>query len=115
MLKYTIVSIDDTSFATKRISARYIIEDQAIIEDKEAIRAIILEQLEQLKVHAGKTFEIVHMYYYSSAAQEHNGLPFCRVQWISPECKSKPDKISHNEYMQGIYIEWDEMYKHLKL
>lgn len=109
MLKYTIVSIDDTSFATKRISARYIVEDPAAIEDKETIRGIILEQLDQLKVHSCKTFEIVHMYFYSSAAQENNGLPFCRAQWISSECKTKPDKISHNEYMQGIYIEWDEM------
>jgi len=112
MQKYTIASIDDTSFAAKRISARYIVEDPAAIEDKETIRGIIHEQLEELKKHAGKTFEIVHMYFYSSAAQETSGLPFCRAQWIAPTCKSKPDKISHNEYMQGIYIEWDEMYEH---
>jgi len=59
--KYTIASIDDTSFAAKRISAKYIVEDPAVIEDKETIRGIILEQLDQLKVLAGKTFEIVHM------------------------------------------------------
>lgn len=115
MSKYKIASIDETSFAAKRISARYIVEDPAAIEDKETIRSIILEQLDKLKVYAGKAFEIVHMYFYSSAAQENNGSPFCRAQWISSECKSKPDKISHNEYMQGIYIEWDEIYKHMKL
>ncbi|WP_289355764.1 hypothetical protein [Paenibacillus sp. S-12] len=62
MQKYTIVSIDDTSFAAEGTAARYIVEDHAAIKDKETIRGFILEQLEQLKVHAGKIFEIVHMY-----------------------------------------------------
>ena len=82
MQKYTIASIDDTSFAAKRISARYIVEDPAAIEDKETIRGIILEQLDKLKVHAGKTFEIVHMYFYSSAAQENNVLPLSGTEDI---------------------------------
>ncbi|OBY76468.1 hypothetical protein BBG47_26925 [Paenibacillus sp. KS1] len=94
MSKYTIASIDDTSFASKRILARYIIEDQTFIEDKETIRGIFLTA-RRVKEAAGKTFEIVHMYFYSSPAQENSGLPFCRAQWISSECKSKPDKISH--------------------
>lgn len=113
MQNYTIVSIEDTSFAATRVSARIVVDDPKLYENKEEMRRIIPRLNDMMKGFKGKRYEIVHLFLYNTHEQEQHGLPFCRTQWIDSGCKSKPNIISHNEYMEGIYIEWDEMYKHL--